>query len=89
MTTWKRDIVEDAQLVMNANKSMENKNLISGMANEIIALRIEVEHLETKLFNLRMEKNKERTSIPGWPTPTMAISFDDNGNVSECHWVQK
>lgn len=47
MKIWKRDIVEEAQYVMNANKSMANKNLISSMANEIVALRCEIERLET------------------------------------------
>lgn len=48
---WKKDIVEDAQEVMNANKSMANKNLISSMTNEIIALRAEVERLEAKCLS--------------------------------------
>jgi len=49
LNKYKRDILEDAQLIMNANKSLENKNLISSMANEIVALRAEVEMLESKL----------------------------------------
>ena len=49
----KRDIVEEAQLVLNANKSLENKNLISGLANEIIAHRMEIERLEGKIVSLQ------------------------------------
>lgn len=43
---YKRDIVEEAQFVMNANKSLEHKNLISSLANEIVACRAEIERLE-------------------------------------------
>lgn len=50
MKSYKRDIVDEAQSVMNANRSLANKNLISSMANEIVALRCEVERLE-KLLN--------------------------------------
>ena len=85
----KRDIVEEAQLVMNANKSLEHKNLISALANEIIAHRAEIERLETALFNTRMSKYKEASPIPGWPTPTMAVSFDEDGKITEAHWVEK
>ena len=49
MIPYKRDIVEEAQVVMNANKSLDNKNLISGLANEIVALRCEIERLENLL----------------------------------------
>lgn len=45
--SWKRDIVEDAQQVMNNNKSVQNKPLISSLCNEIIYLRAEVERLES------------------------------------------
>lgn len=58
--TWfndhKRDIVDEAQQVMNANKSLDNKNLISSLANEIIACRAEIERLESdgdKLLPIR------------------------------------
>lgn len=46
MISYKRDIIDEAQRVMNANMSLDNKNLISGLANEIVALRCEVERLE-------------------------------------------
>ena len=41
----KRDIVAEAQQVMNSNKDLANKNLISSMANEIVSLRAEIERL--------------------------------------------
>lgn len=47
----KRDIVDEAQQVMNANKSLDNKNLISALTNEIIACRAEIERLELRYLN--------------------------------------
>lgn len=49
MKTYKRDVVEEAQRVMNSNRNLTNKNLISDMTNEIVSLRIEVERLENLL----------------------------------------
>lgn len=49
MSPCKRDLVEEAQQVMNANRSLGSKNLISGLANEIVALRCEIERLENLL----------------------------------------
>ena len=67
----KRDIVEEAQLVMNANKSLDNKNLISALANEIIAYRAEIERLEAKFLAAQS------------PTllKTITVTLDRDGNV--------
>jgi len=66
---YKRDIVEEAQEVMNANKSLSNKNLISNMTNEIIALRAEVERLEAKCLS-------QATGIK-----QLVVRFDIEGKV--------
>ena len=75
---YKRDIVEDAQQVMNANKSLSNKNLISGMVNEIIALRQEVERLEAA----------QCKPLPILPTNNkMEIVVNEHGNL-EARWKE-
>ena len=66
---YKRDIVEEAQEVMNANKSMDNKNLISSLSNEIITLRAEIERLEKR--NMMHSKGVK----------SLTVSFDANGIV--------
>jgi len=81
VNNYKRDIVEEAQQVMNANKSLEHKNLISCLTNEIVALRCEVERLERFLT--------PTCTIPGWPRPTISVSFDDEGNIDQCRFVEK
>lgn len=78
---WKRDIVEIAQQVMNDNKSLDNKNLISSLTNEVVALRCEIERLERLLT--------PTCTIPGWPRPKMSIKFDDAGNIERCDWIRE
>ena len=75
MINWKRDIVEDAQAVMNANKSLDNKNLISSLTNEIVALRAEIERLETQIHNLKMG------AWDGKAVKSITISLDTNGLI--------
>jgi hypothetical protein len=76
MINWKRDIVEEAQLVMNANKSMDNKTLISALTNEIVALRVEIESLETRLTNVRIEQRQIKK---------LTITFDMDGIIDGVH----
>lgn len=79
---WKRDIVEDAQQVMNANKSMENKNLISSLANEIIALRAEIERLEEEVYRAKASGWKDQAAKS---VKAVTITFDMNGIVDGVH----
>ncbi len=69
MIKYSRDIVEEAQQVMNDNKSLANKGLISSLTNEVVALRHEVERLEAKLH-----------SGPG-SVKSVLVSFDRDGKV--------
>lgn len=77
---WKRDVVEAAQKVMNDNKSLENKNLISSLANEVIALRCEIERLEKLLT--------PTAHVAKWPR-VLVTSLDSEGRVESCQWVEK
>jgi hypothetical protein len=77
MINWKRDIVEEAQLVMNANKSLDNKNLISALSNEIVALRAEIESLEARLTNVRMSAWVGEQG----PIKKLTVTFDMDGII--------
>lgn len=69
---YTRDIVEEAQQVMNANKSLDNKNLISALANEIIACRAEIERLEKKCLS-----NAQLRGL----IKKITVGFDHDGKV--------
>jgi hypothetical protein len=76
--SYKRDIVEEAQLVMNANKSLDNKNLISAMANEIIACRAQIERLEAV----------QCTPLPIVPkNDRIEIIVNESGRL-EARWIE-
>lgn len=76
--SYKRDIVEEAQRVMNANKSLDNKNLISALANEIIACRAEIERLEAAPYR----------PLPIIPTNNkMEIIVNESGRL-EARWTE-
>jgi hypothetical protein len=81
-THWKRDVVEDAQKVMNENKALENKNLISSMANEIIALRAEIERLEDVVYRIKIDRFKEGTQ---GNVKSVTVTFDMNGLIDGVH----
>lgn len=68
---WKKDVVDEAQQVMNANKSLDNKNLISALTNEIIACRAEIERLELRYLN---------SSSP-MLIKSLHVTFDRDGKV--------
>lgn len=75
---YKRDIVDEAQQVMNANKSLDNKNLISALVNEIIACRAEIERLEAG-------QCKPLAILP--KNDRIEIVVNDSGRL-EARWIE-
>lgn len=67
--SWKQDIVEIAQAAMNDNKHTGSKGLLSALTNEVVALRAEIERLETKLIE------------GGKSVRSLVITFDIDGSV--------
>ena len=75
---YKRDIVEEAQSVMNTSSSLDHKNLISSLTNEVVALRQEVERLEAA----------QCKPLPIIPTNNkMEIVVNEHGNL-EARWTE-
>lgn len=80
MKDYKRDIVDEAQQHLTGSSDLTHKSLISQMCNEVVSLRVEIERLEKLL-------NPTRPFIPGWPTPTMRFTFNDDGSIGTFKWV--
>lgn len=51
-----RDILEDAQKMLNDNRFMDSHVIISALSNEIVKLRCDNEQLRTENFYLQLER---------------------------------